>query len=244
MVKYKGIEWPVTFSSELKARVEKASLTLGLHVAIASEIYQLGNEFKQGLLDSFESHQEPYPLMCSILDTHEASGYARVGYEILFFRNPQEIYIDVKEFLQYHLRNYEGMLDAKPQNMVAPWLDITPLMNRFLLGTPITKEELNAAWEDQLTSIEADGSIRSAQIVQRKSSLLSNNGPQSLLEDLLRESVEIEEKSIEDDKNADLPKELEPLNFFNPTIHAIRGIRAGIQRYEELYRYFAYDLLN
>ena len=61
---------------------------------------------------------------------------------------------------------------------------------------------------------------------------------------LLRESEEIEEESIKRDNNTDLPKELEPLKFFNPNIHALRGIRAGIQRYEELYNYFSDVLLN
>lgn len=239
MITHKGIAWPTNIAQDLVTRVRESATTLSMPVAVATEIYELGTEFRIGQLNVMGKNQY---FVTNLLDVAEAVGYARVGHEILYFNRPIGPYVPIREFWAVDTEEPEmslasgTLIDAtelvKGKTQDAAMVAIAKLNTEFLLGLELTGQGGEIV-ENQMTAEEVDERLRNEQIIQRKLGLLRRGGYRAVLKDLQREA---EEEQNRRNISSSYPEYKDIWELLNLMGHAVRGIKAGIQRYEQLYQ--------
>ncbi len=229
MITYKGIAWPTNINQDLVARVRESATTLSTPVAVATEIYELGTNFRSGLLKVIRESQ--HSIGRYLLDVAEAAGYARVGHEVLYVNRPIGSYVPIQEFWAVNAEEPEMSLIM--QNYY--YEDLIEFFRKMQSQESIKFQvaETIENIENQRTAIEVDERLRDEQLVQLKLGLLRQGGYRAVLADLQREAEE--ERNKRDIPWPD-PKYKDVWGLLNLMGHAVRGIRAGIQRYEQLYQ--------
>ncbi|MCH8004533.1 MAG: hypothetical protein IH934_07950 [Nanoarchaeota archaeon] len=215
MINYEGINWSTEVTPNLVDRLKQKSKTLSLPVAIATEIYEVGADIERVSFEAYRNNGN----ISDLLRMTEASGYLRIGQEILYFQEPHGRYPTIQHFL------YGSESD---EITTGNWVNGLPLFSQQNTENP--REHAEALEESQLTSMEVNKQIINSQIVDRKFILLREEGPYALLKDLSEEANEEYQK-----RNFPSPyNEFEELwKLLNPLEHAIIGMRAALQRYEQ-----------
>ena len=202
---HSAIAWPTNISPELLERLRTSASTSGILVSIASEIYGLGEEFYLGSLDEKFDQIPPEErldkFILGMLHRMEASGYRRVGSELLYFQEPKGTYTPFVDEM------HDAALGSKGLNEKS----VSTLVDLITVIMPETESKVLAG--------EVSKRVKTNQIEAIKVGLLKQYpSGVPLLDDLLK----------------DVEREL--LSHSESRYYGLRGIKAGIERYKQLYQ--------